>query len=120
MGRQVEKIKVLIPCIEASKWLLCQGVIIEWKRYDEKDWYHNAGSPDLELRFIKDATLWILQIECKRPGGGHHRDKQKEYRDKYELAHNVAYYLVESKEEMLKIVESHTCFYKEKLNKIDF
>lgn len=118
-NNQYERDLVLRPCLKACEWLVRQGCILEYRRLDALDYTHISGSPDIEIRFIKEGTLWIIMIECKKPGGGHHRDSQKSYRDKYELAHNVVYSLVESKEEMLKLVEELTQFYQEKLDGIN-
>lgn len=116
---QHERDKVLRPCLKAGKMLVRQGALLGCKRLSELDVDHEPGEPDIELRFIKDATLWIIQVECKKPGGGHHRDTQKAYRDKYELAHNVVYVLIESVEEFEKLVEEHTQFFTDRLKKID-
>lgn len=122
MGRvrvQHEKLRVLTPCWNRAKWLVKQGAILEVRRNDETDKDHQVGDADLEIRFIKDCTLWLLLIECKRDDGkGVHRTKQKEYRDKYELCHNVVYALVESVKEMDKIVEEFTGFCQNKINNI--
>lgn len=118
--QQHEKLKVLIPCLNACDNLLRAGVIIEFKRVDERDIDHKVGAPDIEIRFIKEATLWLLLVECKRPDGrGVHSIKQKEYRDKYEICHNVVYILVEDVSELRKMVEGLTGFYKRKLESIE-
>lgn len=117
---QHEKIHVLTPCIKKCKQLLNDGAILEWKRHDETDKYHVDGSPDIEIRFVKDGTLWLLQVECKRPDGkGVHRKKQKVYRDKYDQCYNVVYILVESVEKMTYTLEKLSGFYNTKLNGIN-
>jgi hypothetical protein len=87
---------------------------------DAMDYMHIKGSPDLELRFVKDGTLHLLFIECKRKDGkGVQLESQKAYQKKYELCHNVLYELVESDKEMKRIVEKCTGFYEDIINKIE-
>lgn len=117
--QQHEKLKVLIPCLNACDNLLRAGAIIECKRCDAFDYDHKIGAPDIEVRFIKNATLWLLMVECKYKGGKQ-RPSQIKYQKKYELCHNVVYILVEDASEMTRTIEGLTGFYKNKLNSIDF
>ena len=91
---------------------------------DESDKDHQDGAPDIEIRLVKDDTLWLLMVECKRPDGkGVHRTKQKKYRDKYIGCKNVVYILVKSVDEMSLEVERLTGFdakQQEILKKFDF
>lgn len=119
MNQQKEKLLVLLPCLKKCKWLLQQGSILEYKRLDAFDYQHIDGSPDIEVRIIKDNIVWLLMFEAKKPGGGVHLDSQKEYRDKYQSAHNVVYALVESVKEMEAIIEKYTEFYQRKLDGIE-
>lgn len=123
-NKQLEKNEVLIPCLNSCKWLVKQGIILEYKRLDAMDYDHKDGSPDIEIRLIKDEYVWLLMVECKAPDGtGTQRPSQIKYENKYKAVKNVVYILVESVKEMEAKVEEltkHWAGVQEKLKLFEF
>lgn len=80
------------------------------------DCSHIPGSPDLELHIPREGMIWILLAECKKPEGGVHSTKQKEYRDKYLPFKNVVYKLIKSRSDLENAVEEITGYYQKSLD----
>jgi len=111
--KQLERDKVLKPCIKSCKWMLDTGQILQYRRMDESDRDHKVGAPDIEVWLEKNDLVWILMVECKKPDGGTLRTKQKEYRDRFNKYKNVTYIVVKSVKEMNSVINQISDFYDE-------
>lgn len=117
-NKQIERDEVLKPCLNACDNMLRQDIILQYRRLDAFDYGHIVGSPDIEIQFVKDNTLWLILAECKKPKGGVLSKKQIEYKNRYNGLKNVVYMVIKSKEELSELVEKLTWFYKNILDKI--
>lgn len=105
VNKRDETLLVLEPCLKLCKQFL-GTYVLQYKRLDALDRYHISGSPDIEIWISKDANVFILMCECKRPDGGILGKSQIKYCDKYKVYKNVLYVEITDVLQLKKIIVS--------------